>query len=155
MLKGVVYLFFACLLVLSGQKLGTYAFDLYQQGKASEDWILVNATMESFEFNSHKRHGRKNGGQTQNPHVEVLYRYEYDGLTYTGDRTGFGPYSKGQLNRPKRGVAQVYENPEKPSESVYIKGVSKPNLGALAFAIGLGLAGLCLAYLGLRGLIRK
>ena len=63
-------------------------------------------------------------GSPSNPHADIEYHDEYDGTTYTGDRT-----------------AEVFVNPENPSESVYIKGISKPNHGGLAVAIGLVLTG--------------
>ena len=86
--------------------------------------------------------------------VKYFLHNLFNGIDYSGDRTGFGPYSKGGLIRPKRGRATVYVNPENPSQSVYIKGVSKPNLGAMAFALALGLAGLFLLALGLKNIIR-
>ena len=89
-----------------------------------------------------------------NPHAETVYHYHYEGEDYSGDRTSFGPYSKGQLVRPKRGKAIVYVDPDNPTDSVYIKRVSKPNIGLMAFVLGVVLAGLFLVGSGLMRIIR-
>ena len=45
-------------------------------------------------------------------------------------------------------------NPDNPAESVYIKGVSKPNLGAMAFAFDMGLFGVLLVGVGLKNIVK-
>lgn len=154
--KAAFFLFWALLFGWSGQKLAVYGLSLYQQGKASADWVAVEATVDSFKVKSTSgngaRPGRGGGGSTS--YAKVLYTYEYGGQTYTGDRTGFGSYHISKVKRPRRGKAEVYVDPEEPSESVYIKGVSKANLGGVAVAIGLILAGLWFAFLAVRSLIK-
>ena len=151
MIKGILYLFAAVLLGMFSWKLGGYSIDLYQKGKASENWIAVEARIEKFAY-PQRRQGRN---KVSNPHVDVVYHYDYQGVSYRGDTLGFGPYSKGQLERPSRGKATVYVNPSKPAESVYVKGVSKPNLGALAVALGLGVFGGFMAFNGIRSLLKE
>ena len=155
MIKAVLLITSAIVLFLLSEKATTYAYDLYLKGKASESWVAVEATVEKFK---HRKSAtgttganRGRSGQVSNPHFDVLYHYAYDGVDYSGDITGFGPYNTGQLKRPGRGRrATVYVNPENPSQSVYVKGVSKPNLGFLALGIGMGLVGLFLGFSGLK-----
>lgn len=152
--KAAFFLFWALLFGWSGQKLAVYGLGLYQQGKASADWVAVEATVDSFKVKSTSRNGARRGGGSTS-YAKVLYTYEYGGETYTGDRTGFGSYHISKVKRPRRGKAEVYVDPEEPSESVYIKGVSKANLGGVAVAIGLVLAGLGFAFLTIRSLIER
>ena len=149
MIKGITYLISALLLGMLSFKLGAYSVDLYKKGKASENWVAVEASIEKF---AHPQR-RANRQQVSNPHVEVIYHYDYQGVSYSGDRLGFGPCSKGQLERPSRGKATVYVNPSKPADSVYVKGVSKPNLGALAVALGLGALSGFLTIIGIRNFL--
>ncbi|MDA8707990.1 DUF3592 domain-containing protein [Hellea sp.] len=156
--KAAFYLFWALLFGWSGQKLAIYGYGLYQKGKASESWTPVTANIDSFKMKSTSRGssrtgGGRSGGSTQ--YIEVLYNYEYEGSAYTGDTTGFGPYTRRTFKRPRRGKSEVYVNPQDPSESVYIQGVSKPNLAGIALAIGLVLAGLWFAVLSLRSLVSR
>ncbi|MEP2988873.1 MAG: DUF3592 domain-containing protein [Parasphingorhabdus sp.] len=152
MIKKIFLILVGIVFLWSGYKLGPYSFDLYQQGKASESWVAVEANVEKFNFRP--RTTSRTPGPT-NPHADVLYHYEHAGRTYTGDSLGFGPYSTGQLIRPKNGMATIYFDPERPSNSVYIKGISQPNLGALALAIGLSIMGLILVVFGIKGIVRK
>ena len=153
--RGIFFLIVGTLIVWPGYKLANYACGLYSQGKASETWVPVEATVSSFKFarQSSARAGRRSGGNVSNPHVNVVYHYAYDGVEYTGDRTGFGPYSKGKLERPRRGKATVYVDPENPADSVYIKGVSLPNLGGLGVAVAMILAGLFFIGSGLKSIL--
>ena len=146
------------LLLFFMSKLGPYSYNLYQQGKASETWVPVEAQVERFKIRTSSgfrggKHSRRSGS-VSNPHADIIYHYQYEGKDYSGDRTGFVPYSKGQLVRPRRGKATVYVDPDNPSESVYIKGVSKPNIGAMAFVLGVVLAGLLLVGSGLMRIVR-
>lgn len=157
MLKGIIKILCGALCLFFASKLGPYTYGLYQQGQASEAWVPVEAQVEQFNIRSSNAKGSKysrTSGKVENPHADIVYNYQYDGKNYSGERTGFGPYSKGQLIRPKKEVATVYVNPDKPSESVYIKGVSKPNLGAMAFSLGLALVGLILVMWGLKNIVR-
>ena len=52
------------------------------------------------------------------------------------------------------GKTYIYVNPDNPAESVYIKGVSKPNLGAMAFAFAMGLFGVLLVGMGLKNIVK-
>lgn len=157
MLKGIIKILCGALCLFFASKLGPYTYGLYQQGQASEAWVPVEAQVEQFNIRSSNAKGSKysrTGGQVDNPHADIVYNYQYEGKDYSGERTGFGPYSKGQLIRPNRGKATVYVNPDNPSDSVYIKGVSKPNVGAMAFALGMALAGLFLVGTGLMNIVR-
>lgn len=151
MIKPLLQIACAIFIIFLSEKTISYAYDLYQKGKASESWVAVEARVETFEYRQ-SAYRSSGGGQVQNPHFDVLYHYSYDGAEYSGDRTGFGPYSKGQLKRPRRGHATVYVNPETPEQSVYVQGVSKPNLGFIAFGIAMGLFGVFLALLGLKNI---
>ena len=159
MMKAALQITCAMVLIFLSQKAVSYAHDLYQKGKASESWVAVEARVETFEYrpSSHKAGGRHHGGggQVGNPHFDVLYHYTYEGGDYSGDVTGFGPYSHGQLERPKRGHATVYVNPENPSESVYVKGVSKPNLAFLVLGVAMGVFGVFVGMLGLRNIVGR
>ena len=157
MIKTILTIGFGVFCLFLASKLGPYAYDLYQKGKSSEAWVEVEAAVETFDFRSSStsKSGKySRGGTVSNPHVDVVYRYHFDGVEYVGDRTGFGPYSKGQLVRPRRGKANIYVNPDNPAESVYIKGVSKPNIGAMAFAFGMGLFGALLVGIGLINIVK-
>ena len=157
MIKAILTIGFGALCLFLAYKLGPYAYDLYQKGKASEVWVEVEADVESFDFrrsSTTNSGGYSRGGAVSNPHVDVVYRYRFDGIEYVGDRTGFGPYSKGQLVRPRRGKANIYVNPDNPAESVYIKGVSKPNIGAMAVAFAMGLFGALLVGMGLINIVK-
>ena len=156
--KALLYSIFAALFLWAGAKLSLYSYDLYKQGKASESWIEVEAQVTNFEIKSSSnrfgsaKNGRGGGSTT---HVELAYKYHYNGVDYEGHRTGFGPYASGKVTRPSRkGKAAIYINPERPSQSVYVKGVSKNNLGGLAFALGLVFAGLYLAFLTFRAIMK-
>jgi len=151
MVKALTLLFCAWLAGISCQKLGLYSFDLYQKGRASESWVPVEAYADKFEY----RRMSKQTSNIQNPHFDVVYQYNYEDVEYIGDVTGFGPYSKGQLKRPDRhGKITVHVNPSSPEESVYVKGVSKPNIGAMAVAAGLGVVSVLCAFFGLRLIFR-
>jgi len=151
MLKGILKIAFGAICLFSAAKFGPYTYGLFQQGKSSETWVMVEAQVESFKFRTTSTKGK----QTSNPHLDLVYHYQIDGVKYVGNRTGFGPYSKGQLERPNRkGKINVYVNPDDPNESVYIKGISKPNLGAMLFALGIGLFGLILSGMGLLNIIK-
>ena len=157
MMKAALQITCAMVLIFLSQKAVSYAHDLYQKGKASESWVATDARVEIFEARqtSPRTGGLHRGGTAavQNPHIDILYHYSYQGADYSGDVTGFGPYSKGQLKRPNRkGIATVYVNPDDPYQSVYVKGVSKPNLGFLALGIAMGLFGVFMALLGLRNI---
>ena len=137
-------------------RLTPYTYDLYLKGKASENWSPVQATVISYKIHRgrNSRSGYKNTGGRSAAVVKVVYNYQYEGAEYEGDRTGFGPYASRQLERPKRGQATVYVNPQRPSESVYAKGVSKNNLGGLAVGIGFVLAGLYFIAIAVRAIIK-
>ena len=153
--KAIFYAIFAALFLWGEPKLTLYSFDLYEQGKASENWVPVEAKVTRFDIKStsaSKSGLNKSGSSTT--YVELAYNYSFGGVDYNGDRTGFGP--PGTIERPKRErVATVYVNPDRPLDSVYVKGVSKNNLGALAVGIGLVLAGLYFLFLALRSLLRQ
>ena len=157
MIKAIFKIGLGAFCLFLASKLGPYTYELYQKGKSSEAWVEVEAGVETFDFRGSRK--SKSGtyssrGASSNPHVDVVYRYHFDGIEYVGDRTGFGPYSKGQLVRPRRGKANIYVNPDNPAESVYIKGVSKPNLGAMAFAFAMGLFGVLLVGVGLKNIVK-
>ena len=160
MIKIIFQIACAIVIINLSQKGLTYSYGLYQKGKASETWVDVKAKVEKFEYRrssssgSRGPHGYRTGGQPSNPHYDVLYHYTYEGVEYSGDITGFGPYSKGELKRPRGGRATIYVNPDNPAESVYVKGVSKPNLGFMAFLIAMGLFGLILSLLALKNIWR-
>jgi len=153
--KAIFYAIFATLFLWGGPKLTLYSFDLYEQGKASESWVPVKTQVTRFDIKStsgSKSGLNKSGNSTT--YVELAYNYSFNGVDYSGDRTGFGPY--GRIERPNRKrIATVYVNPDSPSESVYVKGISKNNLGALAVGIGLILAGLYFLFLAIRSLLRR
>lgn len=157
MVKGILKIVFGIFCLLFASKLVPYTYELYQLGKSSQPWVEVEAQVETFKFhpNSVKSSRQSSGGQTENHHVDVVYRYHIEGIEYVGDRTGFGPYSKGQLIRPNRhGKAPIYVNPDNPADSVYIKGISKPNIGAMIFALGMGLLGVIFIGMGLKNMFR-
>lgn len=151
MLKTIFYIITGLALGWGGYNLSLYGYDLYKKGLASESWEPITADVERFKYiATSTRGGRRHRprGAPSNPAFDIIYHYEHDGKRYRGDKTGFGPYSTGQLDRPKRGKITVHYNPNNPSESVYIKGVSKPNLGGLAVSIGMilfGFISLCAA----------
>jgi len=154
--KAIFYSILAFVFLWSGPKLSLYSFKLYQLGKASETWVPVKAQLLDFKIESHSRSGsssQRGGGYTTS--VKLAYSYNYETIDYTGDRTGFGPYQAGDVDRPRRGKMTVYINPEDPAQSVYIKGTSKNNLGALAVGIGLTLAGLFFAFLSLMAIVKR
>lgn len=160
MIKAILQIACGALIIFLSHKAVSYGYDLYQKGKASESWVATEARVEIFEASqaSTRTGGLHRGGTgtVQNPHIDILYHYSYQGADYSGDKTGFGPYSKGQLKPPNRkGIATVYVNPENPTESVYVQGVSKPNLGFIALGIAMGLFGALLALWGLRNLTRN
>ena len=150
MYKGLVFLLLSGISLLSAKGLGIHGYDLYQKGRASEEWAAVEAEVEVFELYKYKR----STGNQSNPHFNVVYHFTVDDVAYRGDTLGFGPYSKGQLKRPDRHRnATIHYNPADPTQSVYIKGVSTPNLFFLLFALGLGLLGVVFGLLGLKFLV--
>lgn len=153
MVKGVILIVFGALAILSAKALGGHTYELYQQGQASEDWQAIEAKVTRFQAEGSTR--LKGRQRPENPHFEVTYHYAVDGIEYTGERLGFGPYEKGQLVRPEHGLATVYYDPDNPAESVYLRGVSQPNLYALALSVGLAVFGALLGVWGLWKIYRK
>ena len=126
--RAIFYSLFGIVFLWIGSNLTPYAYGLYVKGQASETWVPVEARVTSFKAHRSRnmRSGpRKTGGRSANT-IKVAFHYQYGGIEYDGDRTGFGPYSFKQLDQPNRkGKATVFVNPQTPSESVYAKGVSK------------------------------
>ena len=151
MFKVFAFFLISTILLFSAKGLGFHAYDLYQKGKASEEWVATEARVEKFEAYQYK-------GSTirgSNHHLIVAYSFTVDDISYTGNTLGFGPYSKGELDRPNRhGNATIHYNAADPNQSVYVKGVSTPNLFALLFALGLSLFGLIFGFLGLKFFIQ-
>ena len=151
MLKGYLFLGLATLIFWACFRMGSYSYALYQQGAASEAWAETEATVSKFKIQS----GHYSSRNVSNPHAHVTYHYDVDGQSYTGERLGFGPYSKGQLIRPRRGRATIYYDPTDPKKSVYIKGISRPNMYFMG-VIGLfGSIGFLFSWLAIRQFIRS
>lgn len=151
MLKGVLYLGFAALTFWAAARMGSYGYNLYTQGAASQEWVETEARVSKFNIRQRNFSSRN----SQNPTASVTYHYEVNGQSYTGDRLGFGPYSKGQLIRPRRGKAAVYYNPNDPKESVYIKGISRPNIYFMGVVGVSGLIGLVFLWLGIKRIFKS
>ena len=144
-MKGFVFLAMAGLLFWAAVRMGEYSYDVYQQGTASEDWLAIEAEISRFEFEPQ----RYSSGQVSNPHALVSYRYEVSDQNYTGERLSFGPYSKGQLIRPRSGRATIYYDPDNPAEAVYIKGVSRSNIYFMGVVGLVGLIGFVFLFLAI------
>ena len=149
MFRAAAFLILAIALAFAANGLGQHTFGLYKQGEASEDWVPVLAEVNQFELNRSGGVNRKGG--PDNPDFLVQYQYVVEGAQYSGDRLSFGPYANGQLIRPDRGQATVYYDPDQPSQSVYIRGVSQANFYALLLAVGLAFAAL---ISGIAGVVR-
>ena len=100
--RAIFYSLFAIIFLWIGSNLTPYAYGLYEKGKASEAWVPVEAKVTSFKAHgsSNMGSGRRGSGGLPAPTVEVAYNYQYDGMEYAGDRTGFGLYSFKQIDRP-------------------------------------------------------
>lgn len=152
--RGIFYSLFAIIFLWIGSHLTPYTYDLYLKGKASETWVPVDAKVISYKIYQGRNtsSGYKGASRRSSSQVQILYHYQYDGVEYAGDQTGFGPT---KAERPRRGQATIYVNPQTPSESVYTKGVSKNNLGGLAVGIGLIFAGLFFSVIAVKAIIKK
>lgn len=151
MFKGFLYIGLAALIFCATFRMGTYGYGIYQQGAASQEWAETEATVSKFKFPS-RRFSRRN---VDNPAPIVSYHYDVNGQTYTGERLGFGPYSKGQLVRPRRGRATIYYDPNDPKESVYIKGISKPNMYFMGVVGLIGAIGFLFSWRAIKCFIRS
>jgi len=151
MMKGFIFLAIAGLLFWAAVLMGGYSYDLYRQGAASEDWLAIEADISRFEIVS-QRYSRR---PVANPHALVSYRYEVSDQNYTGERLSFGPYSKGQLKRPRSGRATIYYDPDNPVEAVYIKGVSRNNIFFMGVVGLVGLIGLIFLILAIKSVRRS
>ena len=150
MTKGFLYLGLAALIFWASFRMGSYGYALYQQGAASQEWAEAEAVVSKFKFRTKKSSSKP----VSNPHVDVTYQYEVDGQSYTGERLGFGPYSKGQLIRPRRGRATIYYDPNDPKESVYIKGISRPNMYLMGVVGLFGASGFFFSWLAIKSFVR-
>jgi hypothetical protein len=103
------------------------------QGTVTESWIEEDATTE------------EDGTISRRYAPKVSYRYTVMGMEYQGDRIAFGPGTSGSRSSaekvlaryPKGGAALVYYNPEKPTDAVLERSLSKGLLasGAVFIAV--------------------
>lgn len=103
------------------------------QGKVTGSWIHEDATTE------------EDGTISRRYAPKVSYRYAVMGVEYQGDRITFGPVTAGSRSNaekvlaryPKGGATLVYYNPEKPTDAVLERSLSKGLLvsGAVFIAV--------------------
>ena len=105
------------------------------QGTVTESWIEEDTSTDS------------DGTVTSRYAPKVSYRYAVMGMEYQGNRIDFGPGKSGNRTNaekvlaryPKGGAALVYYNPEKPTEAVLERSLSKGLLvsGAVFLAVAI------------------
>jgi hypothetical protein len=121
-------------------------FSLYQRNRlrASENWVPSTATIAKAELLT------SNTTDSVEYRISVVYEYAANGITYSGQRIGFGPRSylrkkraQAELERyPVSGTVVAYFNPEKPEEAVLVR--EAPS-NVLYLVMGICLLGLAVA----------
>lgn len=145
---------FTLLFILAGLGLLVLGVVRFKEGTASNGWTEVPAKVETAEMGKTRK---KSSGYRY--HAHITYKYEVQGVPYTGRQVGLAGQGSGSESHAKNLLKQyapgttvkAYYDPVKPDNAVLIRGVGSSIW--VVFVVGavfLGMGG----YLTLRGVER-
>jgi hypothetical protein len=99
----------------------------YSSHYAARGWVEVPAAVQSFDLRTSRSRGTGSSMPTIQSRLTAVYTYEFEGLTYTGDRVDFsfgsdnfsGARRSEQLARLRSGPVTVFVDPSDPRRSVF------------------------------------
>lgn len=132
--------------VVVGIALIAYGFYQRSRLRESESWVPSTATIGKAELLT------GNTTDSVEYRISIVYQYMANGVSYTGQRVGFGPRSylrkkraQAELERyPVNSTVVAYFNPEKPEDAVLVR--EAPS-NILYLVMGVSLLGLAAGIL--------
>lgn len=137
------------LALLGALVLGFAGLAEWREQSATDDHVAVDATVQHAAVDSRRvrRSSSSSGSRWRKEYrLEVIYTYEVDGRTYTGDRVGRGQddWSRTRPSRRFRPGEQVtaWHDPDDPGQAVLLRGTGFGTTLQVLGAAALGVYGL-------------